>query len=326
MSSGWVRRTGLWTGRVLLGMVIVFALAVGYGTTAGDAEKMRVFGEATHRWQTNPDFRKVEIEYVELGATAMNTKAAWISTTQGIIWLRSIPGLPAHIAVNPTSRAHYDNFTRGPLSAYLHLTDETSGGMKDTIKMLKYLVERGDLSDEGVRRDMLQKYTFPGYTVAMDAGAAQSVRRLVDDVDPSRGFQFDDNMRERYRSHIAAVAASLGYPTEVSAMTAEQQSTVRAQLDAHIKEADYELWRSKQVNDWLNGLWAQVYGTMYGMLIQPTITVRAWGRVVGPTLLLTWIALAWWKRRRPSPSPVTADPDLDPRLALEVPDANDPAQ
>src|SRR5688572_1071334 len=133
------KKIATWSGRVAMAVLILFAFGIGFGTPQADAEKMRVFADAVERWQHNPDFRKVQVEYVELGSTAMNTKACFVNTTAGIMWLRSIPGLPPHLAVNPTSQSHYDNFTRGPLSAYLHLTDETGGGLADTIKMIKYV-------------------------------------------------------------------------------------------------------------------------------------------------------------------------------------------
>src|SRR5438046_1090017 len=104
---GRARAVFRWAGRVALAGVILFALAVGFGTSSTDCEKMRVFAEAVERWQHNPDFRKVQVEYVEMGNEAMRTRCAFINATRGMMWLRSLPGLPEHLRVNDTSLAHY---------------------------------------------------------------------------------------------------------------------------------------------------------------------------------------------------------------------------
>jgi hypothetical protein len=309
-----LKKIALWSGRVAMAVVILFAFGIGFGTPQADAEKMRVFADAVERWQHNPDFRKVQVEYVELGSVAMNTKACFVNTTAGIMWLRSCPGLPAHLAVNPTSQAHYDNFTRGPLSAYLHLTDETSGGLADTIKMIKYVTRNPNPTYDDIRNDLLLNYKFDGYKVAADAGAVASVRRLMDDVDFSRDLTITGDVRSRYVPHIQALAQRLGYPTDVKQMTFAQQGVVREQLDDAIRDADYELWRTKQVNDWLNGLWSQVYGTMYSGLIARTLMLRDAGRVLGPVMVMGWIALAWYRRRREAEAVL---PGLQPQLAIE---------
>src|SRR6266550_5370301 len=110
-----MKKFGIWSARVLLSLVILFALAIGFGTGGADAEKMRLFADAVDRWQHNPDFREVQVEYVEMGSDAMRTRACFINTTKGIMWLRSLSGLPEHLRVNDTSLAHYNDFTRGPL-------------------------------------------------------------------------------------------------------------------------------------------------------------------------------------------------------------------
>src|SRR3954467_406872 len=109
---GWVKSTGVWTGRVLLSVIILFAIGMGFGTSSADAERMRLFADSVERWQHNPDFRKVQIEYVEQGSDAMRTTTCFVGTTKGIMWLRSLPGLPPHLKVNDTSYNHYVNFTR----------------------------------------------------------------------------------------------------------------------------------------------------------------------------------------------------------------------
>lgn len=310
MRKGWIKKTARWTGRLLLCALIFGLLAMGYGTPASDAEKMRIFAESVQNWQHNPEFRAVQVEYVEQGSDAMRTKCAFVSTTGGIMWLRSLPGLPEHLRVNPTSQAHYDAFTRGPLSAYMHLTREQ--GMTDTLAMLKYIGQREPLTDDDIRKSFLQQFKLH-YPVVSDAGAVASVRALVGDIDPGRGFTYTNNVSDDLAPHIAAVASSMGYPTDLKEMTPSQQMDIWKMLDERVKESNYELWRTKQVNDWLNGVWAQVYGTMYSGLIGPTLLIRDICRIAGPMLLLGWAAL-WARRiyRAQAPAPQTS-----PRLALE---------
>jgi len=309
-----IESIAIWVGRVALSLVIISALLVGFGTSSTDAEKMRVFADAVERWQHNPDFRQVQIEYVELGNEAMRSKLAFVDSKTVIMWLRSLPGLPDHLKVNDTSFAHYTNFTRGPLSAYMHLTGEQ--GLTESLKMLSYLGSKETVTDEDIRR-FLGEYKLHN-PVASDAGAVASVRSLINDVDPARKFAIDTNVADRIRPHIATLAQQMGYPTEVSKMNPAAQFAIWQMLDDEIHDTDYELWRTKQVNDWLNGVWAQVYGTMYSGLIGPTLTIREAGRVVGPVLLMAWIGLGLWRhRRRELASHAAATPAVQPRLAIE---------
>lgn len=310
MRTAWIKKTGLWTGRLALATLILAALAMGYGTPSADATRMRLFADAVQRWQHNPEFRAVQIEYVELGSGAMRTQTAFVSTTGGIMWLRSLPGLPEHLRVNSTSQAHYDNFTRGPLSAYMHLTREQ--GMSDTLGMLKYIGQLENLTDDAIRNDFLLQFKLH-HPVVSDAGAVASVRSLVRDIDPGRGFTHTNNVSDQLTPHIATVARSLGYPTNLADMSPDQQIEVWRKLDDQVKESDYELWRTKQVNDWLNGVWAQVYGTMYSALIGPTLIIRDSCRVAGPMLLLAWAGLWAWRLYKAH----EAAPQPAPRLAIE---------
>jgi hypothetical protein len=300
--------------------VILFALGMGFGTPSTDAEKMRLFADAVERWQHNPEFRKVQIEYVEMGNEAMRTRACFVGTTKGIMWLRSLPGLPPHLKVNDTSFAHYTNFTRGPLSAYMHLTGEQ--GLGETLKMLQYLGNKQDLTDQDIV-DFLKGYKLH-YPVVSDIGAVESVKSLINDVDAGRTFEVRENISDRVKPHIARIASSMGYPSDVKDMTPDEQLEVWHVLDSDIRAHDYELWRTKQVNDWLNGVWAQVYGTMYSGLIKPTLLLREVGRVAGPMLLMAWVGLGLWKRKKAGEATVTAPATApaapgvtQPTLALE---------
>jgi hypothetical protein len=316
---GWVapalRRTGAvlkWVGRGVLALMILLLTAVGFGTDAHEAAKMRQFSDAVDRWQTNPDFRRVQIEYVEMGSEAMRTRLAFVPGTKAVIFLRSLPGLPEHLRVNDTSYAHYTNFTLGPLSAYMHLTREQ--GLADTLKMLKGLGTKEALTDDDIR-DFLRQYKLH-YPVVSDAGAVASVRSLLNDVDGGRTLAVQDGVSERLMPHIAEVAKGLGYPTDLKEMTPDAQLEVWHMLDTQVRETDYELWRTKQVNDWLNGVWAQVYGTMYSGLINPTLTLREFGRVAGPIMLMAWLGVVAWRWRKEMVEEGTGA-SVGPKLALE---------
>jgi hypothetical protein len=224
----------------------------------------------------------------------MRTKVAFIDTTKDIMWLRSLPCIPEEDRVNDTSFAHYTDFTRGPLTAYMHLTAEQ--GLNNTLDSIKFLGSKDSLTDDDIR-GFLTGYKLPR-PVASDAGAIQSVRSLFNDVDASRKFEISGNVGPKITPHIAAIAHELGYPTEMNDMKPSEQLAVWRKLDGEIRETDYELWRSKQVNDWLNGVWAQVYGTMYSGLINPTLKLRETGRVAGPILLMAWVGFVMWKRKR----------------------------
>lgn len=282
--------------RVLLVLIIFAGFMLGFGTNASDAEKMRVFSDSVDRWQTNPDFRKAQIQYAEQGSEAMRTKVAFVDTTKDIMWLRSLPFLPDHLKVNDTSLAHYSDFTRGPLSAYMHLTGEQ--GLSDTLKMLGDLGSKEKVTDEDIRQ-FLHSYKLHN-PVVDDAGAIKSVRSLMNDVDPGRKFEVTADVGQKLQSHIAVIAGHYGFPADPKHMNPAEQLKVWQNLDSQVHETEYELWRTKQVNDWLNGVWAQVYGTMYSGLINPVLLMREIGRIAGPMVLMAWIGLAIWKRKRAS--------------------------
>ncbi|MDB5318875.1 MAG: hypothetical protein JWN40_506 [Phycisphaerales bacterium] len=313
MKVAWkrIKTSALWTARILLSLVILFALMMGFGTSGSDVEKMRLFADAVEKWQHNPDFRQVQVEYVEMGSEAMRSKLAFVNSKTMVMWLRSLPGLPKDFKVNDTSLAHYTNFTLGPLSAYMHLTAEQ--GLTDTLKVLNYLGSKEQLTDDDIRR-FLGDYKLYNPVVA-DDGAVESVRTLINDIDASRKFDIDTNVSARITPHIAAIASRLGYPTQIKDMNVHAQRDVWQLLDSEIRENDYELWRTKQANDWLNGVWAQVYGSMYSGVIRPTLALREICRITGPVLLMAWVGLGLWKRRK-----LNEAPNPLPRLALEGPE------
>ena len=111
-------------GAGLLALVVALTAALGFGMGPTDTGRVRAFRDAVQRWQVNPDYRLVSAEYVTLGVEAMQARVSGLSAGTLVMGFRSIPKLPDHLAVNDTSAAHYEAFSRGEVSAYLHLAGE----------------------------------------------------------------------------------------------------------------------------------------------------------------------------------------------------------
>ena len=78
----WRRRLPRWIHRIGLSLLVVAALlsgGLGFGMGCEDAARVRAFSTAVRRWQTDPDFRHVQNEYVTLGADAMRARLCGIS-------------------------------------------------------------------------------------------------------------------------------------------------------------------------------------------------------------------------------------------------------
>jgi hypothetical protein len=272
-----------WAGRVALILIFTIACVFGFGITRSDWEKAVAFDRAAVRWQRNPDFRAVTFEYVDLGSRAMQTRIAGVRVKTAIMWFRRIPGLPESIAVNPTSQSHYEDFAAGPWRAYFHLSAEQDVPMG--IGILEKLGTHA--SDEQIRK-MLSSFRLPVPTVA-DLGAVLSVRSLLDDVDPDRPFVIRDRPFGQEKLHAAD-----GYSNE------QQLALLRA-LDKELRQRDPERWRTKQVSDFLSGIWAQGYGMMYADAIRVVRVARIAGRVIVVLFVALTIArLALASTRGPS--------------------------
>jgi len=57
-------------------------------------------------------------------------------------------------------------------------------------------------------------------------------------------------------------------------MTIDQQQAVLERLDDYVRVHDAELWRTKQVSDFCGGIWAQVFGPPYKILLVPAVKVH----------------------------------------------------
>jgi hypothetical protein len=272
----WLRRVGQVAAIVIFAVACVF----GFGITPGDWEKVNAFDRAVARWQKNPDFRAVTFEYAELGSRAMQTRWCGLRAKTAVMWFRKIPGLPDSIAANTTSQSHYDDFAAGPWPAYFHLCGEQDIGTG--IAMIEKL--GSDPSDEQIRQ-MLSGFKLPVPT-ATDLGAVLSVRSLIEDVKPDQPFVIRTRPFGPEKIHEAE-----GY-------SFDQHILLLRTLDKQLRQKNPELWRTKQVNDFLSGIWAQGYGQMYADAIHAVRFARNGGRIIVAAMLLTGTMMVAKKRAK----------------------------
>jgi hypothetical protein len=72
------------------------------------------------------------------------------------------------------------------------------------------------------------------------------------------------------------------------------------ELDAQVRTTNPELWRTKQVSDFLAGIWAQAYGRIYQTGIVWLLRIQRLSQIL---LMVMCIALTYWFwRARPRPS------------------------
>lgn len=313
------RRAWLGLRRALVIGPLTLCAWLAFGLSGGDYAKLRSFTDSVERWQFNPEFRLIAYDYSIRGSAAMRTRPLFVPAARGIMAVRSIPGLPPEYAVNPTSLAHYENFSSGPLSAYLFLSDEQN--VSGIAGLFERLGREGDWAQpecrallEGIRMD------FP---LVKDEGAVESVEALAAEVDPSRTFVVKTVIGPLLRPHIAAIAVDLGFPAEVRQMTPDQQRAVLERLDLHVRRHDYELWRTKQVSDFCGGFWAQVFGPPYNTLLVPFLTTHSLSRIV-LVLALLGLLLRMYLRHRPRPAASAlpqAEADRNPSSASVSPSA-----
>jgi hypothetical protein len=248
--------------KVAIGTVavaIILATLLGFGINAQDIKRMRAFGDAVRRWQHDPDFRAVQREYVAFGVDAMRAHWWGLSGERVVMGFRSLPGLPLYLKAAGSSAAHYRAFSEGEIPAYLHLTSEQS--VEAGLGMIEDLGRREPLTDGDIIA-FLDGFKLPA-PIVTDAGAIASVRRLLADTQsPPRSFA---------RRGGDIVDSLRGYATtEVASMT---------QLDDAIRAGDPELWRTKQVADFLSGIWAQGYGQIYNDGIAWLMRIRTATRI-----------------------------------------------
>jgi hypothetical protein len=260
-------------GRAMLwAMFCIFmfiAAALAFGVTPADAKAIREFDSAVRTWQHDPDFRVVALEYAQLGSRAMQAKFCGIPARHVVMWFRQLPGLPDVLKIGPSSQPHYDDFSIGPLKAYMHLSKEQD--VKLGIDLLKKLPPNP--TDEELR-EFIRGFHLP-VTIATDGGAVESVRRLLKDVQPDQPFTVDSDQLAEFMSRQSA------------------DDSLKA-MDERIRMTDPQVWRNKQISDFLAGIWAQGYGQFYSAGIHTLLLVR----IVARVMLLPLFVLAGWKLKR----------------------------
>jgi len=155
------------------------------------------------------------------------------------------------------------------------------------------LGRRAPLTDDEIVA-ILAGFQLPVPTIT-DEGAVAGVRRLLADAQVERPFTVRTNIAAALRSHIG---------TDPALMSKAEQATAFAQLDAVMRASDQELWRSKQVSDFLAGIWAQGYGQIYLDGIDAFFHIRRAARI---TLVIAMMTAVWLRtRRRVAPTVATA--------------------
>lgn len=307
--------------RVLLGGLMLICIACIFGLSRSETAALQTFGESVDRWQVNPDFRIVAIDYSIQGSAAVRCEPFGIRGADLIIALRSTPGLPKEFAVCETSRPHYESFASGPLAAYLYLGDEQD--VPGYIEAVEQLASKATVDETGGRtwgEPALKEWMDArkmDFTICRDDGALRSLAALAADVQPGQTFSHREVMRAKklhmsslLEPHIASLATELDFPTSPRAMTAEQQQVVLSRLDGHVRRHDPELWRTKQVSDFAAGIWAQVYGSQYNYALAPLLALKTgagWVLVA----ILAWLAFRAVRRSSETSDETTPDSEGD---------------
>jgi hypothetical protein len=280
MTSGRRKRWKL--GRIALASGLLLCAWFAFGISGADESAYRAFDDAATRWQTNPEFRAVAKEYCQCGSRAMRTRPLLIPAKRLIVAVRSTPMLPKSIAVNPTSRLHYENFSQGPLSAYIHLCGEQQ--MDQFVGIFEAIGKRPHLADADLR-ELLDSFHMD-FPVAHDAGAIQSTGTVLHDAEAYRMFSIRQNIGPLLLPDIAELSRSIGVPPDPHDQTADQQQAVLERLDSFVKQRDPELWRTKQLSDFCGGVWAQVFAPPYRYALGPAIFLRNLAQLLLIALLL----------------------------------------
>src|SRR5439155_14870370 len=136
-------------------------------------------------------------------------------------------------------------------------------------------------------------------------------RALLDDLAaPTPAFTVRANITPLLLEQIPRLAASLDLTPPARAsianrksqienlLTSAQQSQLYSALDPFLRRTDPQLWRTKQVNDLLAGIWAQGYGQIYRQGIHWLFRLEHIARVLFATLLVIATgATLYWRRR-----------------------------
>lgn len=308
-------------GRGILCLTLVFCAIGTFGVLDHDETVFLSFADAGNRWQVNPEFRTAAMEYCIKGSAATRARFMGISAGRVVMFIRSLPGIPQRYAVNPTSQKHYDDFSRGPLSGYLHLCDEQK------VPAMVALVEsegRKVVESQGTNIDLspaamgqlLSTFRMDA-PVVNDDGARQSTAAVFRDTEVfgnngiCRPFKVRDSIVPLLDGPIRDIAAELHVPGDPNDMTPLQQQWVLDRLDSYVHAHDPELWRTKQLSDYFGGIWAQVYGPDYNMLIIPIMNIHKWSPLI-LVMLLGLLGIITARRLRSKENKIDAPNPLEP--------------
>lgn len=286
-----------WSAIAILSVAWLISVLFGYLVSSRDIAILRQFRDQVIRWDAECDFREVCKVYSDLGSAAIRARVGGVPAGDWVLAVRSLPGLPPHLANNEGSAAHYRDFKAGPLSAYLHLSDIQ--GVSDNIERFELLARNPSLNDD-LLRQALEGFNMKRPPTT-NPRAVRSVGRMLEDIRlADRNLRIRQQPGPLMRERIESFAASLGFPARPEDMNPGQQQVVFEKLDAYLHDADHELWRTKQLSDLLSGVWGQSFGFEYLLLIEPMLALHATGRVLAPVLTVAAVVAAMVRRHRRS--------------------------
>ena len=292
--------------RILAWALALLFVVMIFGVTPEDEAVMRTFETAAWRWQNNPEYRSIAVEYCILADNTLRARPFLVRGPTLVMATRSLPFVPHQYAVNDTSEIHYSKFSGGPLVAYLFFCGEQH--VDQFVGVLESVGRNQAPSQDKLLR-FLDAFHMD-YPVCTDAGARQSVATLIRDTRPGEPFPVRSNVGELLLEHVRGLARELNFPTEPDQMTPDQQQAVLVRLDDYVKQHDHQLWRTKQLNDFCCGVWAQVYGPHYHLIIGPVLALRK----VGTWGVVLMLVLGLLRRERREPERAKQDEDeLNPR-------------
>jgi hypothetical protein len=118
--------------------------------------------------------------------------------------------------------------------------------------MIESLGRADELTDE--RAVAFLKSFNLQVAVVTDEGAVRSLRALLRDIEAPRPLVIRTKI-DRLLLPVLGVD-----PRE---MSLNEQHELWRTLDERVRAAHDELWRTKQLSDFLSGIWAQTYGQIY---------------------------------------------------------------
>jgi hypothetical protein len=250
-----------------------------------DLSRLEQFSQAADRWKANPDPRNDLRDYSALGHAAMQTKFMGNSASD----ILRFAGKNNPLVVKPWDdwkERHYKQFENSPLSAYLVRAREWSELPSETaetptlsrLDSLQDPVKRfgaDKLKDTSIAMAALPRSAAP-YAVGEDY--FKNYSKLVADTggaikpDP----QFFAKLQRASNDYMAA------NKIDESTMPLAGQRELLNRIDAHIKQTDPELWKTKQWYDFDMGRASTIHSAQnYKKLMSPFMWFRKYAPMVG---------------------------------------------